>query len=350
VIAARQERVKHMSEPTDDKLPRDVHELLLSRNEEEGHSTMAQDVVTDARRPKREKFFSVPMIVILVSLALTAVGLGVIYASPVLSEQFSAMLSGDLGKYKEQLRKVREDKVREIESVTGNRYGSLSLFYSPRTARVTITEYKYKLDCSKSSGDDETLACLRKKVDYSQKPEILQVDNPSLKLKDKEVVEQIPLNDIPIKEASDDRKTLFVYDMTVVIEADGYYPRKFFLTGDKEHGRVEDGWESMFWEQKGPQIWMVDFRGADLLPKPETARENYKKALNDWECIKREIDTKRKGGKNVSEDTESGLFIEILNRNGFKTFEEFNAIDVELRKDDKFAKEFDATLKKVECK
>ncbi len=339
-----------MSEPNEDKLPKDVHELLLNREEEGGHTHAAQDVITDARRPKREKYLTVPVIVILVSLALTAVGLGVIFSSAVLSEQFSAMLSGDLGKYKEQLRKVREDKVREIESVTGNRYGSLSLFYSPRTARVTITEYKYKLDCSKASGDDETLACLRKKVDYSQKPEVRQIDNPSLKLKDKEIVDQIPLNDIPIKEASDDRKTLFFYDMTVVIETDGYYPRKFFLTGDKEHGRGEEGWESLFWEQKGPQVWMVDFRGADLLPKPETARENYKKALNDWECIKREIDGKRKAGKSVSGDTENGLFIEILNRNGFKTFEEFNVIDVELRKDDKFAKSFDADLKKVVCK
>lgn len=339
-----------MSEPTNEKLPKDVHELLLTGDEEEGRSRIAEDVITDARRPKREKFFTTPVIVILVVAALTLVGLGVIYSNAVLSEQFSAMLSGELGKYKEQLRKVREDKVREIESVTGNRYGSLTLFYSPRTARVTITEFKYKLDCSKSSGDDETLACLRKKVDYSQTPEQRQIDNPSLKLKDKEIVEQIPLNDIPIQEASDDRKVLFRYDLTVVIEADGYYPRKFFLTGDKEHGRAEEGWESLFWEQKGPQIWMVDFRGADLLPKPETARENYKKALNDWECIKREVENKRKAGKNVSADTESGLFIEILNRNGFKTFEEFNVIDVELRKDEKFARDFDAELKKVDCK
>ena len=338
-----------MSEPTNEKLPKDVHELLLNREEESGHTHVASDVVTDARRPKREKFFTIPVIVITVVVALSVIGLGVIYSSPVLSEQFSAMLSGELGKYKEQLRKVREDKVREIESVTGNRYGSLTLFYSPRTARVTITEFKYKLDCSKASGEDATLACLKKKVDYSQTPEQKSIDNPSMKLKDKEVVEQIPLNDIPIQEASDDRKTLFKYEMTVVIEAEGYHPRKFLLTGDKEHGRAEEGWETLFWEQKGPQIWMVDFRGADLLPKPETARENYKKALTDWECIRREIDNKRKSGKNVSEDTESGLFIEILNRNGFKTFEEFNVIDVELRKDEAFAKQFDADLKKVPC-
>jgi hypothetical protein len=339
-----------MSEPINEKLPKDVHELLLNIDEEEGRTHVADDVITDARRPKREKFFTVPAIVIMVVVALSAIGLAVIYSNAVLSEQFSAMLSGELGKYKEQLRKVREDKVREIESVTGNRYGSLTLFYSPRTARVTITEYKYKLDCSKFTNDDEQLNCLRKKVDYTQKPEQRQVDNPSLHLVEKQVVEQIPLNDIPIQEASDDRKTLFRYDLTVVIEADGYYPRKFFLTGDKEHARNEEGWETLFWEQKGPQIWMTDFRGADLLPKPETARANYEKALKDWECIRREIENKRKAGKNVSADTESGLFIEILNRNGFKTFEEFNVIDVELRKDEKFAKSFDADLKGVECK
>lgn len=340
-----------MSVPTEEKLPKDVHDLLLNRDEESGR-THGEEPVIDARRPKREKFFTVPVIVITVSIVLSLIGIGIIYSSPVLSEQFSAMLSGELGKYKEQLRKVKEDKVREIESVSGNKYGALTLFYSPRDSRVTITEYKYKLDCSKAGGEDALLTCLKKKVDYTQKPEERQIDNPSLHLdkEKREVVEQIPLNDIPLQEGSDDRKILSRYEMTVVIEADGYFPRKFFLTTDKERGRAEEGWETLFWEQKGPQVWMVDFRGADLLPKPETARANYMKALNDWECIKREIDTKRKSGKNVSSDTESGLFIEILNRNGFKTFEEFNVIDVELRKDEKFAKDFDAELKKVVCK
>jgi hypothetical protein len=340
-----------MSEPTQEKLPKDVHELLLTGDEESGR-THNEEPVLDARRPKREKFLTVPVIVIAVCLVLSLIGVGIILSSPVLSEQFSAMMSGELGKYKEQLRKVKEDKVREIEAVSGNKYGSLNLFYSPRDSRVTITESKYKLDCTKAGGEDDLLACLKKKVDYSQKPEERQIDNPSLHLDKakREVVEQIPLNDIPLQEGSDDRKTLYRYEMTVVIEADGYYPRKFFLTTDKERGRGEEGWESMFWEQKGPQVWMVNFQGADLLPKPETARANYEKALHDWECIKREIETKRKAGKTVSSDTESGLFIEILNRNGFKTFDEFNKIDVDLRKDEEYAKKFDAELKKQECK
>ena len=338
-----------MSDTNPDRLPKDVHDLLLHREEEEARP-VADGPVLDARRPKREKFFTIPVIVVMVTVALTALGLLVIYSSAGLREQFEAMLRGELGAYKEQMRKAKVEKVREIESVTGNRYGSLTLFYSPRDAKVTIVQRKYALDCTKAQGEDALLQCLKGKVDYSQTPVETQVDNPSLHLdrSKREVVEQIPLIDIPIQEGSDDRRTMYRYEMLITIEADGYHPRRFFLTADRER-QMGEGWETLYWEQKGPNVWMVNVQGADLLPKPETARANYQKALQDWECIRREIEAKRKAGKKVSEDTESGLFIEILNRNGFKTFEEFNVIDQELRKDEKFAREFDAELRKMTC-
>lgn len=317
------------------KMPRDVHELLLSSDEEEG-KTRDDDVVEDARQP-RGPFFTTPVIVTCVVAALTAIGLIIIYSSPVLSEQFSAMLSGELGKYKEQLRKMREDKIREIENLTSNKYGSLALFYSPRDARVTITESKYKLDCSKATDEDRQLECLKGRIDYTQAPEVREIDNPSLHLDraKKEVVEQIPLNDIPIQEASEDRKQIFRYEYTIKIEADGYYPRTFFITGDKERPQVKDV-ELLFWEQKGPGVFMADFRGADLMPKPETAKENYKKARMDMVCVDKEVEEKRKAGKNISEDTVQGLYLELINRHGFKTFDEWSRIETELRKDAAF--------------
>ena len=52
----------------------------------------------------------------------------------------------------------------------------------------------------------------------------------------------------------------------------------------------------------------------------------------------------------VIEDTVQGLYIELLNRNGFKTFEEFNLIDQELRKDEAFFTAFQKELAAVTCK
>lgn len=335
------------------QLPKDVHELLLSPDEEEGgHGRTEDEVVEDARQPKGP-FFTPPVIVTCVVLALTAIGLLIIYSSPTLSEQFNAMLAGELGKYKEQLRKAREDKIRDIENLTGNKYGSLTLFYSPRDAKVTIIEQKYRLDCSSAKNEDEQLACLKKKMDYNQTPETREIDNPSLHLdrSKKEVVEQIPLNDIPIQEASDDRKQIFRYEYLIKIEADGYYPRQFFITGDKERPQPKD-YETLYWEQKGPGVFMADFRGADLLPKPETAKENYKKARKAMVCIDKEVEEKRKAGKNISDDTVQGLYLELINRNGFKTFEEWYRIEQELKKDTAFMKEFEKELAKAkaECR
>ena len=80
-----------MNEPNQEKLPRDVHELLLTGDEESGR-THGEEPILDARRPKREKFFTVPVIVIAVTVVLSLIGMGIIYASPVLSEQFSATI------------------------------------------------------------------------------------------------------------------------------------------------------------------------------------------------------------------------------------------------------------------
>jgi len=345
-----------MDPKTEDKnvkdMTKDVHELLLNEEEEEGRSRKgADDEVLDARR-SRGPFFTTPVIVTVIVVALAAIGLGIIYASPSLREQFEAMLSGELGKYKEELRKAREDRIREIESLSSNRYGAVTLFYSPRDAQVTITERKYKLDCSAAASDETTLIdCLRKKLDYTQKPEERQIDNPSLHIKGREIVEQLPLNDIPIQESSEDRKQIFRYELEVKIEREGYYPRTFQILGDKDRpAPVAKDMEILFWEQKGPGVYMVDFRGADLFPKPETAKDNYKKAREAIACVNREVEAKRKEGKKIADDTVRGLYLEIINRNGFKTFEEWDRIDAELNKDAKFQADLQEQISKATCK
>jgi len=327
-----------------------IHELLLSEEEEAGRARHDEDVV-DLRR-RGGPFFTPPVVVTLVVLALSAIGLVIIYSSPILREQFEALLAGELGAYKEQLRKAEEDRIREIESLTANRYGSLTLFYSPRDARVTITERKFALDCSAAQKDVQLIECLRGRVDYSKSPAEQQIDNPSLHIDrtKKEIVEQIPLNDIPIQEASEDRKTVYRYEYRIVMEREGYYPRKFYITGDKERPPLDEkDIEVLYWTQRGPGIFAVDFQGADLSPKPETAKENYVKARKDLVCLDRDVEQKRKEGKKISDDTVYGVQLEILNRHGFKTFDEWNRIDAALREDPEFVKELAKELKAHRC-
>jgi len=333
---------------TNDKNPNDVNELLLTDDEESGTPASVDDVVLDTR--KRGPFFTTPVIVILIVLVLSGIGLGIIYSDPILTEQFEALLAGELGEYKEQLRKAQEDRIRAIESLTSNTYGSLTLFYSPRDATVTITEKKYNMDCSGINGNILLLECLRGMMDYSQDPVARQVDNPSLHLdrEKKEIVETIPLNDIPIQESSEDRTSVQRYEYSVLIEREGYFPRTFYLTGDKDRPAMPEV-EMLFWAQVGPGIFAVDFNGADLLPKPETAKENYKLARMDIICVQREVEKKRKEGKNISDSTVEGIYLEVLNRHEFKTFQEWNRIDEALQEDKEWISEFEKELKKHKC-
>ena len=313
---------------------RDVEELLLPGNE--GKPKMdIQDELQKEKLIKPKKILTASMITIIIVMVLTAIGMVVIYTNDNLAEQFDAILRGELSEYKAELKKIQEDRIREIENLTGNRYGSVSLFYSPKDAKVHIKQMKYIKDCSKFAANEiDVLQCLKKQFDYSQKPEVDEIDNKSQHLdrEKKEIVDSLPFNDMPIQESNDERDTVWAYEVEIEIAREGYHPRKFHFTGSKSRiGALGEGWESKYWDQKGPGIFMVDFQGADLVPKPETAKNNYMAAIKEIECIRREVDAKRKAGKTVPNDVVESVYSEILNKHEFKTVNEYNTVDNALR-------------------
>lgn len=334
--------------------PKDVDDLLVDDSGQEDEIAALDAEVptaTDEAVPRRRRLLTPSVVVIVVVVILSLIGLGIIYSNPVLTEQFEALLAGELGEYKEQLRKAQEDRIRRIERLSANLYGSMVLMYSPKDARVTIKQLKYELDCSKSKSDDsKLLECLEQPMNYSQTPEVKEIDNPSLHIdrSKKEIVEQIPLNDMPIQESSEDRSKVHKYEYTVRIEREGYYPRTFFLTADKERRPPKDV-EVLYWIQRGPGFWTVDFQGADLMPRPETVRDNYVAARKDIKCMLKQVEAKRKAGRHISDDTVEGLYLELINRHGFKTFEEWHSIEQELQKDTKWWSDLEKELKKHSC-
>ncbi len=328
----------------------DVEELLLPGEvkRKAARQLPADEVESSMTISKALK--TPPAIAIMIIIGLALIGLLVIFSDASLKEQFTYILRGELSEYKERKAEEEEKKIRDIEELTGNKYGSVTLTYTPKDARVDIKQSKYVKDCSSFGTDEDAiLACLKKPFDYAKAPEVTDIPNKSqsLKREEKEVVENLPFTDMPIQQSNEERTVISAYEVTIEITRDGYEPRKFHFTGEKARiGALGEGWESKFWDQKGPGLYMVDFPGADLAPKPETAKINYIAAVKEFECIRREVQSKRDAGKTVSEEQVAKIFTDILNKNDIRTRDDFYKIEAFLRQTD--AVWFEGFLKELE--
>lgn len=332
----------------------DVEELLLPDDRKRPAGKLEADLEPEETISFKSLLKTPAAITIMIVLGLLLIGILVIVSNASLSEQFQYIMRGELGKYKGELARLEEEKIRDIENLTGNKYGSVTLFYTPQDAKVEIKQYKYAKNCSEFAGvEDDVLACLKKDFDYSLTPEITPIKNKSLELNrdQKEIVESLPFTDMPIQESNDERTIVWAYEVEVEITREGYEPRKFHFTGEKGRiGALGEGWESKFWDMKGPGLFMVDFQGADLAPLPETARKNYIAAVTDFECIKREVVAKREAGKSISEDQVGAVFSEILTKNGIRTRDDFYKIEAFLRQNEPVWFEgFIKDLEKIVC-
>ncbi len=328
----------------------DVEELLLPDDRWRSGAKTTVDTEVEETLSLKALMKTPAAITIMIVLGLVLIGILIIVSNPSLNEQFQYIMRGELGKYKSEMARLEEEKIRDIENLTGNKYGSVTLFYSPQDAKVDIKQMKYAKDCSKFAGvEDDVLACLKKEFDYNLPPTVTPIDNKSLHLNrdQKEIVESLPFTDMPIQESNDERNIVWAYEVQIEITREGYEPRKFHFTGDKARiGALGEGWESKFWDMKGPGLFMVDFQGADLAPLPETAKNNYIAAVKEFECIKREVVAKRESGKSISEDQVSSVFSEILSKNGIKTRDDFYKIESFLRQTE--LQWFEGFLKELE--
>jgi hypothetical protein len=214
-------------------------------------------------------------------------------------DEVQAFLSGTVVEHKTaEVRRLKEQWSDEDRRAK-NRYGEITLTFFPGDARVRVYQTKFEQDGAAWRRKDANLT----KLDETEIP------NETANLKEGQTIERLPLINLPIFEAAkgDDGSVsqAHIYEYRVVFEREGYFPQ-------------EKKWRPDDWRRVGPGNEVIDWPGLDLVPKPETQKLNYSKAMHDIFCM-----MKQKNLTTLQDASAEENFGIILLRNGFKTQEDF---------------------------
>ncbi len=269
-------------------------------------------------------------------------------------DKLGRLLGGGTAEQDQEQALLEQEKLWDIEELAQNRYGSVTLVYSPHDARVDMRLYKYAKDCTSSAGSpDALLECLKKPFDYTAAAEIQSIDNASLHLNRdaREIIESIPMQDMPIQEGNDALTMFWAYELQVEISREGYETQKFHFTGDRTRvGALGEDWQTRYWDMKGPGQYMVDFQGANLAPNPETAKTNYIATVREFECLRREVMAARDAGRYISEEQVNKVFADIRRKNGIMTIDDFFKIESLLRQTEpEWLEKFNMEIGEIPC-
>lgn len=297
-----------------------------------------EDTMEDKAFTSRRKI-APTSIIFIICLIIVAGGIIFIISNEELRDRLFAFFTGEIIKQKKAEKEAFLKKMREIETLTANRYGTINLTYSPKDARVDIIEFKY------TQPVEEYVKRIKLGGDLKASAVTREIDNPSLHLEKGKLIQQIPLQNIPILETSEDSKNVHIYEYEIKISKEGYETRRFYLQPLESH-RIVEGAQVLVWKEMGPAIFLVDFAGCDLIPKPETAKENFKKAWTEIHCFRKFLEKEK---KKWSEDDIKGMENEIQVRYGFKTATEFNYLSSQLKDDVEWWSETQKEIQKVKC-
>jgi len=255
----------------------------------------------------------------IVCLVLLGAGVLAMASSAKLRDQLDAFLSGEIAKYKLAEKKIWEDRFREIESKTKPFYGDVVLTYYPQDAKVTIKDSVKTFGSFKDYQDGKVASTEEKTI-----------PNQTDKLKPGEIVKQLPLRDLPVREreftgprldnpdgiTTDELAKVDLkvneHEYKVTIEKEGYKPRDFVFAVAQ-------------WDRPSPTVnAMFNFPGCDLEPEPETMKANFIGAHKEMYCLRQFEKDKQK-----LYDFDKQIQV----RNHFKTTEEFERIGDALKSD-----------------
>lgn len=308
--------------PAPDKDLGAAGELLM------GSSGGQQKRVTDADidepfEPERKSWGGIVTIVLM--LAVVIGGIVFIMSNDKFKQDIECFFSGEIEKCKTAEKKEQEGQWREIDQITVNRYGSTTITYSPQDARVKLTQLKWK-----ESIDDYMGRVKQGREDKRGEAERIDIPNRTSSLKEKEIVDNLPLQDLPLLEKSTDAAgpdtEVYTYAYEITIEKDGYYPRSFLFMTDDIPMKAPDGVQPYKWENTGPGVFMANFGGCDLMPKPETARPKMIEALVAIKCLK----ASPEGKKMTPEDLDIQV-MSIKQQKGFVSDEFWTEVEKAIR-------------------
>lgn len=302
----------------------DAGEILMGGASKRPMREMADADIDEPFDPERKSWGGVVTIVVM--LLVVIAGVVFIMTNDKFKQDIECFFTGEIEKCKTAEKKEQETQWREIDQITVNKYGSTTLTYSPQDARVTLTQLKWK-----ESIEDFMDRVKKGKADKRGEPERIDIPNKTSSLKEKEIVESLPLQDLPLLEKSTDAAgpdtEVYTYAYEVVVEKDGYYPRSFIFITDDVPMKVPDGVQAYKWENTGPGVFMANYGGCDLMPKPETARPKMVEALIEIKCLK----ASPEGVKMTPEDLEIQI-LSIKQQKGFVNDEFWTEVEAAIRK------------------
>ena len=241
----------------------------------------------------------------LVVMAVAVVGiLGhflLIGASESRSQEIQAFIDGNIVEYKTaevlRLKKQWRDEDRRARNI----YGDVTLTYFPADAKVSVTQITSFQDGESWRKEQAD----RKEVGRKDMP------NDTAKLTEGQTIERLPLLNLPIFEAEKGEdgsvNKAYLYEYEIEFTREGYYPQK-------------KTWREENWQRVGPGNRIIDWSGLDLVPKPETIKENFAEAMGDIHCLMKlhELPTLQAASSHEN-------FEMLLMRNRIKTAEDFQS-------------------------
>ena len=269
----------------------------------------------------------VGLIVLGVALLAAIGGIAWLLSSPERKEELKAFFAGQITEYKMRGVRAQEERWNAIDRATRNLYGSVTLEYFPKTARVDVVQLRWK-----EPFDKYVKRVLDGAEDTRGEPERKEIPNRTHELKEHEVVESLPLKNLPIREKSEEKNKdgdplyVYTYAYEVTISAPEYYPRKFLFISDDYPGTPPKDVDVLKWDNPGPGIWTIPWKGADLRPKPELMKDKYVRALVEFNCYKADP-----AHQKMSEEELHDIFRNIQLKHGFATEEQWSEVDTALR-------------------
>ena len=253
------------------------------------------------------------IILFVLSFAGVVTGAVLISGNEAWQEDLECFLTSDIKKCKMIPVEREQARWRKEDAATRPKYGDLTLCYSPKNARVTIEQIVVR-----QTGWNGPMG----------EPQTTEIDNKSKHLEENEIVDQIPLRDLPIRQREQDEAGEITevthYTYRIRIEREGYEPRERLI-------------EPREWAKPGPDVnhmvpWRCtaqgDTQGAccDLVPKPEFFREPFTKAKRAIHCARQYFETTGQAGGMTDADLAAQIKV-IQVQHGFKAADEFQRFE-----------------------